>query len=102
MLALGRTFGIVTTICIMTSSLYSHDGAAEETPYGSWSSPQSAADIFAAADYVSDLFADGDQLYFIEKRASANGRNVLVRLGKNNSLEQLTDSESVPCRLIFG
>ena len=78
---------------MVTSILSPKNSAAEEAPYGSWDSPFSAADIFSGADYVSELFADGDQLYFIEKRASANGRNVLVRLGKDNAVEQLTDSE---------
>ena len=91
--ALGKTIGVVTAACVVTSTLYPDKGAAEVAPYGAWASPHSAADIFADADYVSELFADGDQLYFIEKRASANGRNVLVRLGRDNTVEQLTDSE---------
>ncbi len=62
-------------------------------PYGAWGSPLTAASIFEGADSVSDLLVEDDQLYFIERRASANGRNVLVRLNEDNSSEQLTSSD---------
>ncbi|MGI9200143.1 MAG: prolyl oligopeptidase family serine peptidase [Woeseiaceae bacterium] len=90
---LRENFGMVVAAFAITCVLFPYQrGAAEVAPYGAWESPQSAADIFAGTDHVSELFADGDQIYFIEKRASADGRNVLVRLNANNTPEQLTDS----------
>ncbi len=62
-------------------------------PYGAWESPLTAASIFEGADSVSNLLIEDDRLYFIEKRASANGRNILVRLNENGSPEQLTSSD---------
>ena len=62
-------------------------------PYGAWESPLTAASMFEGADSVSYLFVDDDRLYFIERRASANGRNILVRLNENSNPEQLTSSD---------
>jgi dipeptidyl aminopeptidase/acylaminoacyl peptidase len=63
------------------------------TSYGTWESPVTAASIFEASDNISTLSVEGDQLYFIERRASANGRNILVKLDENNKPVQLTSSE---------
>jgi hypothetical protein len=62
-------------------------------PYGAWESPLTAASIFERADNISYLLIEDDQLYFIERRASANGRNILVRLNENSNLDQLTSSD---------
>jgi dipeptidyl aminopeptidase/acylaminoacyl peptidase len=57
--------------------------ATTVAPYGAWESPLSAASIFESADSISTLTTANNQLYFIERRASENGRNVLVRLTEN-------------------
>jgi dipeptidyl aminopeptidase/acylaminoacyl peptidase len=62
-------------------------------PHGAWESPLTAASIFESADNISYLLIEDDQLYFIERRASANGRNILVRLNENSSPDQLTSSD---------
>ena len=84
-------------IAIMTSAGIFTDSASQVNvtiaPYGAWESPFTAASIFEGADSVSNLLIEDDQLYFIERRASANGRNILVRLNKNGSPEQLTPSD---------
>jgi dipeptidyl aminopeptidase/acylaminoacyl peptidase len=67
----------------------SHTTAA----YGSWGSPITAASIFEASDNVSYLAVENNQLYFIESKASANGKNVLFKLNKSNTAIQLTSSE---------
>jgi tRNA 2-selenouridine synthase SelU len=48
----------------------SHTTAA----YGAWQSPISAASIFEASDNVSYLSVENNQLYFVESKASANGK----------------------------
>jgi dipeptidyl aminopeptidase/acylaminoacyl peptidase len=48
-------------------------------PYGSWASPLTAARVTAGALRFGDLALDGDDLYWVEGRASEAGRNVVVR-----------------------
>lgn len=67
----------------------SHTTAA----YGSWGSPITAASIFEASDNVSYLAVENNQLYFVESKASANGKNVLFKLNESNTAIQLTSSE---------
>ncbi len=66
---------------------------AKTAPYGSWDSPLTAASIFEGADNVSSLMIEDNQLYFIEARASADGRNILVRLNEDRDVDQLTPSD---------
>ncbi|WP_340677236.1 S9 family peptidase [Paraglaciecola sp.] len=61
--------------------------------YGSWQSPITAASIFAAADNVSYLTVANNQLFFVESKAAANGKNVLFKLDQQNTAVQLTSSE---------
>ncbi|MFT6897933.1 MAG: dipeptidyl aminopeptidase/acylaminoacyl peptidase [Paraglaciecola sp.] len=68
--------------------------------YGAWQSPITAASIFEASDSVSYLTVENDQLYFIESKASANGKSILFKLNQNNEGVQLTsDSISVRTRV---
>ena len=67
----------------------SHTTAA----YGTWESPITAASIFEASDNVSYLTVENNQLYFIESKASANGKNILFKLNESNIAIQLTSSE---------
>jgi dipeptidyl aminopeptidase/acylaminoacyl peptidase len=67
----------------------SHTTAA----YGAWQSPISAASIFEASDIVSYLSVENNQLYFVESKASANGKNILFKLNQKNTAVQLTSSE---------
>ena len=62
-------------------------------PYGAWESPLTAASIFEGADDISSLMVEDDKLFFIERRASANGRNILVKLNENHDVDQLTPSD---------
>jgi dipeptidyl aminopeptidase/acylaminoacyl peptidase len=61
--------------------------------YGAWQSPISAASIFEASDNVSSLTVNNNQLYFVESKASANGKNVLFKLNTQNTAVQLTSSD---------
>jgi tRNA 2-selenouridine synthase SelU len=67
----------------------SHTTAA----YGAWQSPISAASTFEASDNVSYLSVENNQLYFVESKASANGKNILFKLNQKNTAVQLTLSE---------
>jgi len=67
----------------------SHTTAA----YGAWPSPITAASIFEASDNVSYLMVANNQLYFVESKASANGKNILFKLNQTNTAVQLTSNE---------
>jgi dipeptidyl aminopeptidase/acylaminoacyl peptidase len=59
----------------------SRDGTpvASVAPYGTWASPWSAARATAGALRLGQIVLDGDDVYWLEGRASERGRNVLVR-----------------------
>ncbi len=48
-------------------------------PYGAWASPLTAARATAGALRLGQIAVDGDDVYWLEGRASEGGRNVLVR-----------------------
>ena len=49
------------------------------TPYGSWRSPLTAARVTAGALRLDQIQLDGDDVYWLEGRASEGGRNVIVK-----------------------
>jgi dipeptidyl aminopeptidase/acylaminoacyl peptidase len=53
--------------------------AVHEAPYGAWASPLSAARATAGALRLGQIALDGDDVYWLEGRASEVGQNVLVR-----------------------
>ncbi len=53
--------------------------AKATAPYGAWTSPLSAARATAGALRLGGIALDGDDVYWLEGRASEGGRNVLVR-----------------------
>ena len=53
--------------------------AAVEAPYGTWRSPLTATRATAGALRLGQIAVDGDDVYWLEGRASEGGRNVLVR-----------------------
>ena len=75
-LALGA-IGVMTMAC-------GGDGQTEQArsvaPYGAWASPLSAARATAGALRLGSIALDGDDVYWLEGRASEGGRNALVRL----------------------
>ena len=48
-------------------------------PYGSWPSPLTAARVTAGALRLDQIQLDGDDVYWLEGRASEGGRNVIVK-----------------------
>ena len=53
------------------------------TPYGSWPSPLTAARVTAGALRLDQIQLDGDDVYWLEGRASEGGRNVIVSASAN-------------------
>jgi hypothetical protein len=47
--------------------------------YGAWPSPLTAARVTAGALRLDQIQLDGDDVYWLEGRASEGGRNVIVR-----------------------
>lgn len=59
-------------------------------PYGSWPSPLSAARVTAGALRLDQIQLDGDDVYWIEGRASEGGRNVIVRRSPDGDIADVT------------
>ena len=51
------------------------------SPYGSWKSPISAAEVAAGEIGLEQIRLDGDHVYWIERRPQEGGRKVIVRYG---------------------
>lgn len=59
-------------------------------PYGSWTSPITA-DLVAAGEIgLEQIRLDGDDIYWIERRALESGRKVVVRCSANGQISDLT------------
>ena len=59
-------------------------------PYGTWKSPLTAARATAGALRFDHPVIDGDDVYWVEGRASEGGRNVLVRRSRDGRLSDVT------------
>jgi dipeptidyl aminopeptidase/acylaminoacyl peptidase len=60
------------------------------SPYGSWKSPISA-DIVAAGEVgLEQVKLDGDDIYWIERRAHEDGRKVIVRRSSDGRVTEIT------------
>jgi dipeptidyl aminopeptidase/acylaminoacyl peptidase len=58
--------------------------------YGSWPSPLSAARVTAGALRLDQIQLDGDDVYWLEGRASEGGRNVIVRRTTDGVIADVT------------
>ncbi len=59
-------------------------------PFGSWPSPFSAARVTAGALRLDQIQLDGDEVYWIEGRASEGGRSVIVRRSRDGEVSDVT------------
>ena len=59
-------------------------------PYGSWPSPLSAARVTAGGLRLDQIQLDGDDVYWIEGRASEGGRNVIVKRSPSGEIVDVT------------
>jgi dipeptidyl aminopeptidase/acylaminoacyl peptidase len=60
------------------------------SPYGSWKSPISAEVVAAGEVGLEQIRIDGEDIYWIERRAQEGGRKVIVRRSKDESVTDVT------------
>src|SRR6188508_1673569 len=59
-------------------------------PYGSWPSPLSAGRVTTGALRLDQIHLDGEDVYWLEGRASEGGRNVIVRRTPDGAITDMT------------
>lgn len=59
-------------------------------PYGSWASPITAAKATASAIGLSRTQIDGEAIYWLERRPTEQGRNVVVRRAPDGAVQDVT------------
>jgi dipeptidyl aminopeptidase/acylaminoacyl peptidase len=59
-------------------------------PYGSWPSPLSAARVTTGGLRLDQIQLDGEDVYWLEGRASEGGRNVIVRRAPSGEITDVT------------
>lgn len=59
-------------------------------PYGSWPSPLTAARVTAGALRLDHIQLDGDDVYWVEGRASEGGRHVVVKRSASGEITDVT------------
>lgn len=69
-------------------------------PFGTWSSPISAADAISGLLGFSEIAVDGPDLYWIELRPSESGRQVLVRRDASGHVFDVTTAPAQPRTLV--
>ncbi len=60
------------------------------SPYGAWPSPLSAARVTAGALRLDHIQLDGDDVYWVEGRASEGGRHVIVKRSPAGDITDVT------------
>lgn len=82
---LAALFTLAMTACSGAS-----DDARLVAPYGTWTSPLTAARVTAGSLRFDHIVLDGDDVYWIEGRASEGGRNVVVRRSPDGRTTDIT------------
>jgi hypothetical protein len=59
-------------------------------PYGSWRSPISSDVIARGVVGLKEVVIDGRNVYWLESRPGEGGRNVVVLLGPDGRIEDVT------------
>ena len=59
-------------------------------PYATWTSPLSARSVAASAVQLSRVILDGGDLYWLERRPEEGGRSVVVTLGPQGRIADVT------------
>src|SRR5262245_452552 len=62
-------------------------------PFGTWTSPLSAAAVASAGLRLNGVQIDGDDIYWIEGRPQEGGSNVLVRRAAAGTIADVTPRE---------
>ncbi len=63
---------------------------ADISPYGSWKSPITAELVAAGEVGLEQIRIDGDDIYWIERRAHEGGRKVIVRRSTDGQIADIT------------
>lgn len=71
----------------------------KHTPYGSWESPIEAKDLVVGAAGLSEVVADGDDIWFNESRPSEGGRVALMRWRGGEVTEMTAPEANVRTRV---
>ncbi|MDA0733204.1 MAG: S9 family peptidase [Chloroflexi bacterium] len=66
------------------------DHSSQIKPYGSWKSPISTDLIVAESVGLGQIVLDGSDVYWVEMRPAEAGRNVVVRLGQDGQIADIT------------
>jgi dipeptidyl aminopeptidase/acylaminoacyl peptidase len=74
----------------MSCSKTSSQPAPQVAPYGTWASPLTAARVTAGSLRFDHIVLDGDDVYWIEGRASEGGRSVVVRRTRDGHISDVT------------
>ncbi len=61
----------------------------QTAPFGSWKSPISADLLSAASVALSEIHADGEDIYWLESRPQEKGRSAIVRYGREGRCDVL-------------
>jgi dipeptidyl aminopeptidase/acylaminoacyl peptidase len=65
-------------------------GSPETSPYGSWKSPITAELVAGGEVGLEQIRIDGDDIYWIERRAEEGGRKVIVRRSSGGAVADVT------------
>ena len=68
-------------------------GLLQTSPYGSWKSPISAELIASSEVGLEQIKFDGNDIYWIERRAQEGGRKVIVRRSSDGMSTDVTPAE---------
>src|SRR5918999_778512 len=60
------------------------------SPYGSWKSPISAELVAGGEVGFEQIRLDGDDIYWIERRAQEGGRKVIIRRSPDGRINDVT------------
>lgn len=60
------------------------------SPYGSWKSPVSAGWVAGGEIGLEQIQLDGDDIYWIERRAQEGGRKIIVRRTADGTVTDVT------------
>ena len=63
---------------------------SQSAPYGSWKSPITSDLIASGATGIGQTAIDGDDVYWIERRASEGGRSVIIRRAPDGETHDMT------------
>jgi dipeptidyl aminopeptidase/acylaminoacyl peptidase len=78
---------ILISACATTPT---EETAMTTAPYGTWTSPLSAAQVAAGAARLEEIELDGQETYWIEGRPTEQGRYVIVRRSADGRIEDVT------------